>query len=107
MNILRYQFRDKVLIEGSIKRNFWDMKTIKITINHITFLQERSFLNSKVYIITLLFIILLFIILLFIIYIIIYIITYLYYYAEDVLLFSFGIKCILLLSKLNIEYLKF
>lgn len=33
------------------------MKTIKITINHTTFLQKRSFLNSKVYIIILLFII--------------------------------------------------
>lgn len=80
MKILRYQFRDKVLIEGSIKRNFWDMKTIKITINHTTFLQERSFLNSKVYII---------ILLLFII------------------LSNIITKYYIMLSKFNIEYLKY
>lgn len=44
MKILRYQFRDKVLIEGSIKRNFWDMKTIKITIN---FFAEKKFFKFK------------------------------------------------------------
>lgn len=80
MKILRYQFRDKVLIEGSIKRNFWDMKTIKITINHTTFLQKRSFLNSKVCII---------ILLLFII------------------LSNIITKYYIMLSKFNIEYLKF
>lgn len=56
------------------------MKTIKITINHTTFLQKRSFLNSKVCII---------ILLLFII------------------LSNIITKYYIMLSKFNIEYLKF